>query len=364
MFNRLVLPVCFILAFWGIWDANIEKTEKTVPIKTNVTLTPVLFDDLTKWKQDDFLTALPALRQSCRIRLKESGKWKKICRTLSRKKFKTNESLRSFLEKNFLPYTVNSGQTGIFTGYYVPQLQASFVQTKEFSVPLYGVPNDLTILSLKDFGQTGKISGRIEKNSFKPYFTRREIEKNGIKAPVLAWLKHKADVFILHIQGSGVLIFPDGSEKQFGYAADNGHKFVGIGRLMLQRGLLKSGKTSMNDIRDWLIKYPEKADEIMALNPRYIFFKENEKSGAIGSLGVPLTDKRSLAVDPAYIPLGSFIWLETQNPSFNRLMSAQDTGNAIKGPVRGDFFFGTGIKAFSQASGMKASGRYFILLPR
>jgi membrane-bound lytic murein transglycosylase A len=282
--------------------------------------------------------------------------WKTLCDTLTSLPFWTSNDIRAMLEEKLQPYAVNHGKKGTFTGYYIPKLPASPVKTAQFTAPLYGVPADM----VRKNGKTGVMTG----GRFKEYPTRAEIEKNGIDAPVLAWLEHKADVFVVHVQGSCVLTFPDGSEHLFGYAADNGRPFVGIGNVMLKRKALGKKGMSMKNIRDWLVKNGDKADEIMNQNPRYVFFKKGEGVDAVGSLGVPLTPKRSLAVDPSYIPLGSFLWLETRNPDFNRLMTAQDTGGAIKGAVRGDFFFGTGDEAFDAAAGMKASGTYFLLMPK
>ena len=198
--------------------------------------------------------------------------------------------------------------------------------------------------------------------------TRRELEtgKTKIPADIIAWVKEPVDLFILQIQGSGILRLPDGSKIGIGYDGNNGHSFTGIGTVMAKKGLLKKGAYTMSEIRDWLIAHPERAREMMHENKRYIFFKKLDKPGAVGASGVPLTAGRSLAVDPAYIPSGSFLWLQADHHgmSLNRLMTAQDTGSAIKGVVRGDLFWGTGENALKEAGRMRSQGTYYLLLPK
>lgn len=269
-------------------------------------------------------------------------------------------------------FTVNNGETGLFTGYYEPEIEGSLVKTKEYNVPVYALPQDIVRIDLGKFNPKFKgeiLFGKQNGEEIEPYLTRREIETGKIKFPaqVIAWVKEPAELFILQIQGSGILKLPDGKKIGIGYAGNNGHAFTGIGSVMAQRGLLKDGVYTMAEIKKWLIANPRQAQSLMHENPRYIFFKKTDRPGAVGSLGVPLTAGRSLAVDPAYVPLGSFLWLQTTAPdgsALNRLVTAQDTGSAIKGAVRGDFFWGTGEKALKEAGRMKSKGIYFLLLPK
>ena len=237
--------------------------------------------------------------------------------------------------------------------------------------PVYGLPEDIVRIDLGKFNPKFKgdvLFGKQEDKEIVPYLTRRDIEEGKTKIPadIIAWVKEPVDLFILQIQGSGILKLPDGEKVGIGYNGNNGHVFTGIGSVMAKKGLLKSGVYTMSEIRDWLIANPEQARELMHENKRYIFFRKLDKPGAIGASGVPLTAGRSLAVDPAFIPLGSFLWLQTDHNgvSLNRVVTAQDTGSAIKGPVRGDFFWGTGETALKKAGSMKSRGSYFMLLPK
>ena len=327
------------------------------------------FDRLVGFEKDDFREALPALRQSCAV-LKKYKQWKAVCERLDGS-FGSNGELKAFLKKNFQPYAVDNGRQGLFTGYYEPEIEGSLVRTEKYATPVYGLPRNIVKVDLGKFNPKYKgevLFGRQDGGEIKPYLTRREIEtgEDGIPADVIAWVKEPVDLFILQIQGSGILKLPDGNKIGIGYDGNNGHRFTGIGGVMAQKGLLKKGVYTMAEIRDWLIARPERARELMHENKRYIFFKKLDKPGAVGALGVPLTAGRSLAVDPAYIPLGSFLWLQTGHggTDLNRLMTAQDTGSAIKGAVRGDFFWGAGKDALKKAGSMRSPGTYFLLLPK
>ena len=330
----------------------------------------VNFDRLGDFEKDDFLQALPALRNSCSVLKKKYRHWKTVCQKLDAP-FKSNEELKSFLKGNFQPFLINKARTGLFTGYYEPEISGSFVQTKEYNTPVYGLPENIVRIDLGKFNPKFKgevLFGKREGKEIVPYLTREEIEKAGAKIPakIIAWVKEPADLFILQIQGSGILKLPDGKRTGIGYDGNNGHVFTGIGSVMAKKGLLKKGVYTMSEIREWLIANPGQARELMRENKRYIFFKKLGRPGAVGSLGVPLTAGRSMAVDPAYIPLGSFLWLQADHNgmSLNRLMTAQDTGSAIKGAVRGDFFWGTGKDALKEAGRMRSQGIYFLLLPK
>ncbi len=330
------------------------------------------FSRLDGFETDRIKQAEPALKKSCAVLEKRYARWREFCKKLNQKEFKTDNDLRSFIKKEMRVFTVNNGETGLFTGYYEPEIEGSLVKTKEYNVPVYALPQDIVRIDLGKFNPKFKgeiLFGKQNGKEIEPYLTRREIETGKIKFPaqVIAWVKEPAELFILQIQGSGILKLPDGKKIGIGYAGNNGHAFTGIGSVMAQRGLLKDGVYTMAEIKKWLIANPRQAQSLMHENPRYIFFKKTDRPGAVGSLGVPLTAGRSLAVDPAYVPLGSFLWLQTTAPdgsALNRLVTAQDTGSAIKGAVRGDFFWGTGEKALKEAGRMKSKGIYFLLLPK
>ena len=332
-------------------------------------LSAVDFSRLNGFESDKVLEALPALRKSCTA-LQKDGRWKAVCKRLNNS-FQSDRELRNFLKENFQPYAVNDGQKGLFTGYYEPEIEGSLTQTEEYATPVYGLPQDIFRIDLGRFDRKYKgeiLFGRQNGKEITPYLTRREIEtgKTKIPADIIAWVKEPVDLFILQIQGSGILKLPDGEKVGIGYDGNNGHSFTGIGAVMAKKGLLKKGVYTMSEIRDWLIAHPEQARKMMFENKRYIFFKMLEKPGAVGALGVPLTAGRSLAVDPSFIPLGCFLWLQADHNgmSLNRLMTAQDTGSAIKGVVRGDFFWGTGEQALKEAGRMRSQGTYYLLLPK
>ena len=332
----------------------------------------VSYSSLPDWKNDNFEEVLPALQANCQA-FENDPEWNTFCNGIKRLKNASSKQIRKFIENTMTPYAVYSyGENkGTFTGYYEASLKGSLEQDDIYKYPIYGMPDDLVILDTKTVcsanNDTGTQVGRIENKKFLPYFTREQINLSGIDAPVLLWVDNPVDAFILHIQGSGRVETKDGI-FHVGYAANNGHNFVGIGSIMKEAGILEPGKTSMPDIRKWLNDHPKKAMEYMNKNPRYIFFKiTGQADGPLGALGVPLTAKRSMAVDKKYIPLGTLLYLNTSDAQGNeikKLVVAQDVGGAIKGAVRGDFFWGYGEEAFHSAGKMKSQGTYYMLLPK
>ena len=373
---KRILIICFAFLIAGLsfyFRKTVEKPAKRISFLTELPaetkLSEVDFTQLSGFETDDVSEALPALRKSCSVLKRKYKQWVDVCNRLN-DSFESTREFRNFLKKNFKPYAVNNGQKGLFTGYYEPEIEGSLVKTKEYATPVYGLPQDIIRVDLGKFNPKYKgdvLFGKQNGKEITPYLTRREIETGKTKFPadIIAWVKEPVDLFILQIQGSGILRLPNGEKIGIGYDGNNGHRFTGIGSVMAKKGLLKKGVYTMSDIRNWLIAHPDQAKKLMHENKRYIFFKKLDRPGAIGSLGVPLTAGRSLAVDPAYIPLGSFLWLQVKydNMSLNRLMTAQDTGSAIKGIVRGDFFWGTGERALKEAGRMKSQGSYFLLLP-
>ena len=325
-FAVFALSFCLTVCFFE------KGSEKEIVDKE---LALVGFERLTGFSKDNVLEALPALKKSCTV-LKKKRRWKKFCFALKNKKFETSADLADFIKEKLKPYSF--GQKGLFTGYYKPELDGALSKTEKFKVPVYGMPSE------------------SKKN-----LTRKEIDEGASDAEPIAWIEHKADLFIVQVQGSAVLNLPDGKKISLNYAGNNGHPFFGIGKVMAKKGIHDTRK-----IRRWLIDHPEKADAVMHLNKRYIYFKTDRETDAIGTLGVALTAQRSMAVDPAFVPLGAPVWLETVDPDgrpLRRLVVAQDTGSAIKGRVRGDFYWGSGHKALEKAGRMKSKGTYFILLP-
>ena len=326
----------------------------------------VSFDDLAGWRDDPIAQALPAMRRSCEhiVRLNPSqpvgndglagvaSDWFGPCGALRNITANDHEGARAFFEFWFLPFRASNGDRpdGLFTGYYEAELHGSRKASARYKVPLYARPADLPA-------------------DPPSYFSRAEIEAGALKgkAMVLYYVDDAVDAHILHIQGSGRILLDDGTSVRVGYNGNNGHKFVGISRILLDHGKLQPGDTTMQAARVYLKAHPEEAAALMAENPRFVFFRQIEGDGPIGAAGVALTPGRSLAVDTHFVPLGLPLWLDTTDPagqSMRRLMVAQDTGAAIKGPVRGDFFWGSGAAAFDKAGKMKSRGGYYLLLPR
>jgi membrane-bound lytic murein transglycosylase A len=318
---------------------------------------------------------------------RSAAAWLRACAQL--KGVSGNADLRERLEHLFVPFAVaaldqngQSSSEGKFTGYYEASLEGSFTRQGPYQVPIYGVPQDLVRADLRQFVPdlpssvprqiVGRVTGTTAGRDLAPYFTRHEIDRQGVlngKARVLIWAKDPAAVHILHIQGSGRVTLPDGRRVGVGFAGHNGLAFRGIGGVLLKAGVLRPGEGSMGHVRQWLRDHPKEAARYMDENARYIFFHltaGETAAGPLGSQGVPLTPGRSLAVDPRFIPLGAMLWLDTRDPDgrpIQRLMVAQDTGAAIKGPVRGDLFWGYGEDAFAMAARMHSSGKYYILVP-
>jgi membrane-bound lytic murein transglycosylase A len=290
--------------------------------------------------------------------------------------------MRSALENNFTAISIaaaDTGATGTFTGYYEAELNGARTADARHTVPIYGVPRDLVTADLSAFVEklpptvprqlVGRVTPGPRGQSLAPYFTRAQIDADKAvadTADVLMWVDDPVTAHILHIQGSGRVTLPDGETVRLSFAGHNGHRFKGIGSILLEAGVLKSA--TMDNVRAWLRDHPAEAASYMNQNARYIFFRLGPATGGpIGALGVPLTARRSLAVDPRVVPLGAPVWLETVDPDgkpFRHLMAAQDTGAAITGVVRGDVYWGLGESAFAMAARMKSPGRYMILVPR
>jgi membrane-bound lytic murein transglycosylase A len=356
----------------------------------HLTLTPVDFAMLPGWHEDTVGEAVGALAKSC-ARLTDlppsqpvgrdgiggtAADWLGPCGALRDVNAADGAAVRLYFETWFAPFRAASTggvAEGTFTGYYEAELTGGLKREGRHSVPLYARPGDLMSIDLGPFDPSlaGKrIWGRLDANNrFVPYWTRREIERGalGKGAKVLLWVDDPVDAHILSIQGSGRVLLPDGTTVRVGFDGTNGRPFVGVTKLLIDAGKLAPNRATMPDTRAWLEAHPAEAGALMDKNPRYTFFRLIPGDGPIGAEGVALTPLRSLAVDPSFIPLGVPIWLATTDPDgkpFQRLMVAQDTGGAIKGPVRGDIFWGTGPQAFAAAGRMKSTGRFYLLLPR
>ena len=283
---------------------------------------------------------------------------------------------RQFTEEFFSAWAVISAEgsaEGLITGYYEPVLPGSRTRTDRFRHPVYGVPGDLVAVDLESVNPELKglrLRGRVTGNRLVPYWTRAEIENgSAVPAPIIAWVEDPVELFFLQIQGSGQVELASGARLRLGYADQNGHPYRSMGRFLIQRGELALEQTSMQGIKAWAAANPRKLREALDSNPSYVFFREMpDGDSPLGTLGAPLSAAYSLAVDPRSVPLGAPVFLATTMPlssqPLHRLMAAQDTGGAIRGAVRADFFWGTGIEAGTLAGRMRQQGRMWILWPR
>lgn len=369
------------------------KSEDAQP---QVQFSPIAYEQLSGWRDDNPAAAVEAFRRSCEKLLGRPGStmigahaiygkaddWRMACQAADRVGEEPSaQEARQFFEAWFQPFEVSAdGKTdGLFTGYYEPLLNGSKKRAGDYKVPLYHPPDDLVRVDLGRFDPDLKgrsIRGRIEGQDFIPYHSRDDIVKGALadRELELVWVDDEIEKFFLQIQGSGQVQLDDGTVIRVGYAEQNGLPYRAIGRDLIEIGALSPEEVSLQSIRDWLIAHPSEAKNIMARNKSYIFFQENTEldasEGPLGAQNVPLTAGRSLAVDPRHIPLGAPLWLDATAPwpdgerPLRRLVIAQDTGGAIKGPVRGDVFWGAGEQAESIAGHMKSEGRFFVLVPR
>ncbi|HEX5338657.1 MAG TPA: murein transglycosylase A [Gallionella sp.] len=332
---------------------------------------------LPDWQTTDLQPAWGAFQQSCRA-LKAKPGWQEVCARANDLIQPDNAALRMFFEENFTPYQAFNpdGTTqGLVTGYYEPRLVGSRVRTERFRYPLYGVPDDLLTIDLGDVYPQLKglrLRGRLQGKRVVPYHDRAGIDKG--KAPLqgreLFWVDNAVELFFLQIQGSGRIELPDGSLTKVGYADQNGYPYVSVGKKLIEMGEMKPEEVSMQGIKAWAEQHPDKLGALLEQNPSYVFFRQlpDGLSAPLGALGVPLTDAYSIAIDPRSIPLGAPVFLATTYPNsaepLNRLMQAQDTGGAIRGVVRADFFWGFGDQAGVQAGRMKQRGQMWVLFPK
>ena len=325
--------------------AGVRRTQTDTPDNA------VAWSALPGWTQDNHAEALMVFLRSCP---KLQGTWQRVCAQAANLPH-TNAAAKTFFEKHFIPYQLvadDGGDSGLITGYYEPLLNGSRTPTPPYQYPLYARPSDLLAVKLGDLYpelKNKRLRGRAVDGQLIPYYSRAEID--GSQKPLagheIFWVDDKTELFFLHIQGSGLVRLPNGEIIGVGYRDQNGHPYRSIGGILAKRGDMALPDINLFSLREWLVNNPQRADELLNQNPSYIFFvtRDAGELGPFGSLGVPLTPERSLAVDKSVIPLGAPVWLSTVMPNDNqtplaRLMTAQDTGGAIKGDIRADFFWG------------------------
>ncbi len=332
----------------------------------SITVAPVTYankdelklSDLPSWKSENLLNGWEAWLNSCvAFRKKQLPTWIKVC-DKANQTTPTQESIKHYFESHFKLSAItnsNGSSEGIITGYYEPVLLGSLTSSDEYKYPVYQKPSSSNLQSL----------------------SRKQIENQPEKFEndILLWTNNLYDLFFLHVQGSGRVQLTNGQQKSLVYAGNNGHQYTSIGKVLIKRGEMDKRKVSLTALKDWLNNNSDQAPEVLQQNERYIFFDlvetPNQESGPRGSLNVPLTPQRSIAIDPKHVTLGSPVFLETTLPSannqpqsFSRLMFAQDTGAAIKGQVRADVFFGQGERAEYLAGNMNQKGKMYLLEPR
>ena len=341
-------------------------------------LTQKQFSDLPGWNTTDLSAALGSFQRSCTALAAKpastpmGGKgyagtvadWLSVCGA-------DRSDARVFFEKNFTAYQVSAGgaRHGLFTGYYEPLIKGSRTKHDAYQTPVYGLPADLVRVDLSQFDPkfTGEhVSGKLDGHRLAPYPTRAEINAHGIaNSQILFWCDDPVALFFLQIQGSGRVQFDSGESERIAYAGENGRPYTAIGRVLIKEGALTRENVSLASIRDWLKAHPGRAQSVMEADQSFIFFEEKPvgdvELGASGTLGVALTPDASLAIDTRINVLGAPYYVATD--SVKSLLIGQDTGGAIRGPVRGDVFFGFGDKAESQAGSMKDNGDMYALLP-
>jgi len=363
-----IISIAFLLTSCGGGGGRSHHYTKS---STSAKIEEVSFEDLPNWKRDRHTAAVETFQKSCEKFLSNDPEnltrnasviggtiidWQVPCMEANHKNYKDDDEARRFFERWFVPYRLMEGdfnQVGTLTGYYEIELKGSKYPTDKYRWPVHAKPRNL-----KHVRGTSDIEhGAINDGA---------LEGRGLE---IAWVENRPRLYQMHVQGSGVIKLPDGEYMRVGFDGSNGHSFRGINEAVRSYNVsFKSTKHRM----DWLHKNPEICLEILSSDPSYVFFREVNAEGAIGGQGVPLTTERSMAVDPNFYPYGAPIWVDAELPKsqayrggrYSRLFIAQDAGGAIKGPLRGDVFFGNGDRAEVVANHFKTRGEFFVLLPR
>ncbi|HUO92011.1 MAG TPA: murein transglycosylase A [Rhizomicrobium sp.] len=386
------LGVAVLVAVAVITWISLRQHEAVTPPRTVFRFVPTSFAALPGWSRSDPSGTLVAFRRSCAEILKrpsgaqmgvdgyagEASDWFPPCKAVRTRPVSSAEA-RAFFETWFVPVEVD--RPARFTGYYEPELSGSRVPTQRYRVPIYGRPRDLLSADLGAFRHNLEgehIWGRVEGTKLVPYPTRAEIDAYGLAtAPVLLYTDDPVSAFFLQIQGSGLVKLNTGEMLRLGYAAKNGRAYTPVGRVLIAQGALERKNVSMQSIRVWLDAHPHDAQRVMEADQSFVFFDlaplGDPALGSPGTEGIPIAAQASLAVDPYFHALGTPIYVATVVPDadpakpdhqFQRLLIAQDTGGAIKGPARGDIFFGAGRDAEAIAGRLNARGQFFVFVPK
>ena len=389
LFTRFSLLASAILGAVAI-SACTTPQQAQLPIKPNVpfvkpvekvqaTLKPTSFSALSGWEQDDLRQAWPAFLTSCQVLIKKED-WREPCTIARDVNASDAKAIRTFFEAFFVPHQVlnaDGSEQGLVTGYYEPLLRGSRKRGGPYQTPLHRVPDDLLTIDLTSAYPELKgmrLRGRLVGNKVVPYPARAELlESAALSGKELFWVDDAVEAFFLQVQGSGrVQLMDEKDTVRVAYGEQNGYPYKSIGKYLVDKGELKLAQASAQGIKAWVAANPSRKTELFNVNPSYVFFREEKlldpKVGPKGAMGLPLTPQRSIAIDPQFIPMGAPVFLSTTQPNsevaLQRLMLAQDTGGAIKNPVRADFFWGFGAEAGEKAGRMKQRGMMWVLLPK
>ena len=355
--------------------AGCRTVPHAVPAPPQVDYLAADWSELPGWNQDEVVQSWPAFSASCRVNARPA--WSPVCAAAAQVA-PTEAGVRAFLMANFKPWRVvrrsaaGTQKSGLLTGYFEPQLRGSREHRPGFDTPLYSPPDDLLTVDLGSVIPELKgrrVRGRLVGKTVVPYFTRAQLGGDpALQGHELVWIQDALDAFLLEVQGSGRIELEDGSVIRLAYADQNGQPYRSIGRYLVEQGQLSVQQASMQGIRAWLRAHPERLQEVLDANPSVVFFQElplgDPTLGPRGAQGLALTPGRSIAVDPTYIPLGAPVYLAAPDAGLQRLVMAQDTGGAIAGAPRADFFCGTGAAAAIQAGALRAQASLWLLWPQ
>ena len=376
LFSLLVLALAGCAGHHVKPAVPVKPAEPAKPEPVTARFFPAEWVALPDWPGERLADSWSAFLNTCKRMAAKPG-WKDLCAEAVLLPAHDDKTIRTFFENRFSPWRIESStgaQSGLITGYYEPLLTGGLTP-KPGRVPFYGVPDDLLTVDLSSqFPELkGKrVRGRLQGKTVVPFWTRADISGGKIDttAKVLAWADDAVEAFFMEVQGSGRIQLEDGSILRLGYADQNGHPYRSIGRWLVDQGQLTLDQASMQSIRAWAQAHPERLQEMLNANPSVVFFKVSTDAvnGPLGALNVPLTPEASVAIDPKYVPLGTPLYLSTTRPNdsrpLNRLVHAQDTGGAIAGPIRADFFWGFGAQPGEMAGKMKQQGQIWLLWPK
>ena len=311
---------------------------------TDTTYRILEFSDLDGWAADDHSDALSVFLETCGDL--DEPDWRSLCAVA-----RDTDDAKDFFELFFRPVQISDGKDGLFTGYFEPELNGSLTPTPRYRYPIYRMPPEAA--------------------EIRPWLDRREILSTDVmqdRGLEIAWVDDPVELFFLQVQGSGRIRLPDGRNLRVGYGGANGHPYRSIGKELIRRGTFDPHQVSAQVIKNWVRSNPFDGEDLLYHNPSYVFFREVSEvpadRGPLGAMNRSITTMRSIAVDPAFTPLGAPVWIEKAGAEpLHRLMIAQDTGSAIKGAQRADIFFGTGDAAGRRAGEIMDPGRLVVLLP-